>query len=77
MPREIPIASVRAAKAKAKEIFSRWGEVNGVGLARAAGGYVLKVNLAKAPALDADLPREIDGVPVRVEVVGPLHRRGS
>jgi hypothetical protein len=48
--------------------------VNGVGLARDGEGWAVKVNLARA-APDLDLPGEIEGVPVRTEVVGPVTAR--
>ncbi|HEX8199601.1 MAG TPA: hypothetical protein VF590_03880 [Isosphaeraceae bacterium] len=65
----------RAAKARALEVFGRAARVVGVGITRIAGGYGLKVNLGEPPAPGADLPDTVAGVPVRVEVVGPLRPR--
>ena len=46
----------------------------GVGITRIDGGYGVKVNVEAAPAADAKLPEAIDGVPVRIEVVGKLRK---
>ena len=35
----------------------------------------LKVNLREAPGQGADLPKSVDGVPVRVEIVGSVSKR--
>lgn len=64
----------RAAKARVKQRFSRYGSVNGVGVTRIAGVYGIKVNLACEPTA-AKIPTEIDGVPVKVEVVGQIRKR--
>ena len=75
MPRTpVSLAKARAAKEKAVTRFSRFGEVVGVGITKVAGSYGVKINLrcrSDAPAL----PKTIDGVPVRVEVVGTIRRR--
>lgn len=42
---------------------------------RIGKGYGLKINLQKAPAGKLPLPATIKGVPVLVEVVGPLKKR--
>ena len=65
----------RAAKARALEVFGRKAQVVGVGLTRIGGGYGVKVNLGATPPPDADLPDTVDGVPVRVEVVGTIRPR--
>jgi hypothetical protein len=65
----------RAAKAKALTAFEGNASVVGVGITRIDGGYGVKVNLDSAPAADADLPQLIDGVPIRVEVVGTIRKR--
>lgn len=69
----------RAAKARAKQRFSRYGNVrygnvNGIGVTRIAGVYGIKINLACDPTA-TKLPTEIDGVPVKVEVVGQIRKR--
>ena len=63
----------RAAKAKALTLFSALAPVIGVGLTRIGEGYGLKVNLERKPT--APLPADVDGVPIRVEVVGRISKR--
>jgi predicted secreted protein len=68
------LAKARAAKAKALEIFSRLGDVVGVGLVKLGEGYGVKVNLQSRPKTAA-VPRSVAGVPVTVEVTGPIRKR--
>lgn len=65
----------RAAKPKARAAFGRHAPVVGVGITRIDGGYGVKVNLSSAPARGASLPDLIDGVPIRVEVVGTIEKQ--
>ena len=65
---------MRAAKVKALALVGDHPEVNGVGIAPMGLGYCVKVNVA-SPSADLRLPPEIDGVPVRVEVVGEVAAR--
>lgn len=67
-----PLEKARAAKARALEVFSRLAPVVGVGVTRIDGGYGVKVNLREKPARGVRLPKRVDGVPVRVEVVGTI-----
>ncbi len=69
------LEQARAAKERAKVLFARKASVVGVGINRVGDGFGVKVNLSEPPAPDADLPETIDGVPVRVEVVGEIHKR--
>jgi hypothetical protein len=39
------------------------------------GCYALKINLTSEPHQDVILPDEVEGVPVRVEVVGKIRKR--
>jgi hypothetical protein len=75
MAEEIPVTldQARAAKSKAAEMFGRRRDVVGVGITRCGASYAVKVNLSAEPA--TELPRSVDGVPIRVEVVGPLRKR--
>ena len=64
------IDEARAAKAEASNVFGSLASVAGVGIGE---GYGLKINLvekAKVP-----LPTEIGGIPVQIEVVGPIQKR--
>lgn len=51
-------------------------DVNGIGIARADDGYVLKVNVRTERARNA-IPAEIDGVTIRVQTVGRIRKRYS
>ena len=62
----------RAAKEKVKEIVAAIAAVNGIGITKVAGKYAVKVNLARETKETAAIPREVDGVPVVVEVVGRI-----
>ena len=64
----------RAAKLKAMDLFGTLATVAGVGVTRTDGGYAVKVNLRKAPPVGVALPHTIDGVPVRVDVVGRIRK---
>jgi hypothetical protein len=70
------LETARAAKPKAYEVFRELvGEV-AVGItALDDGEYGLKVNLEKAPGKGIKLPKEIEGVPVSVDVVGKIRKR--
>lgn len=50
-------------------------QVNGVGLARLDGGYAVKVNLSEPLEKKSAIPTEVDGVPILVDVVGPIVAR--
>jgi hypothetical protein len=71
----IGLDEARAAKERAKSLFAGKASVVGIGLTRIGDGYGVKVNLGAPPAPDADLPESIDGVPVRIELVGPIRPR--
>lgn len=75
MAESLQLIEARSAKKKAKQIFSRFGFVNGVGLTRLGDRYAIKVNFEVEPLNSANLPDEIEGVPVVVRIVGPLHKQ--
>ena len=72
-----PLDRARAAKARAHAVFSKLGEVVGVGITTIGSEYGLKINLASPPPTSTELPKEVDGVPVRVEVVGKIRKQDS
>ena len=73
---QIPtIDEARAAKAKALELLKGSPTVVGVGIAKLARGYGIKVNVSRGTVGARSLPKAIDGVPVRVEVVGAIRKR--
>jgi hypothetical protein len=64
----------RAAKPQALGMFKRMAKVVGIGITRIGNSYGLKVNLQRMPDTRTTLPNEINGVPVRVEVVGKVKK---
>jgi hypothetical protein len=70
------LKKAQAAKGRAAEVFGALvGEV-AVGITKLRDGYFgLKVNLSEKPAEEISLPTEIDGVPVKLEVVGRIRKR--
>lgn len=71
----LQLAEARHAKEKAKEIFPRYGSVNGIGLTRLEGRYAVKVNFESEPRDCSLLPQDIEGVPVVIRVIGRLHKQ--
>lgn len=71
----VGLDKARAAKERAKSLFAGKASVVGIGLTRIGDGYGVKVNLESPPAPDAGLPETIDGVPVRIEVIGTIRPR--
>jgi hypothetical protein len=59
----------RAAKARLAAELAGQETVVGIGLHRTADGFGVKVNLRRAGLA---LPADVDGVPVTVDVVGPI-----
>lgn len=62
----------REVKAAVLEQFSRIADVVGVGITRIADGYGVKVNLSAPPKGNVQLPTHVQGVPIKVEVVGKI-----
>jgi hypothetical protein len=69
------IEKARAAKAQLLSRVTAVPQVNGVGLIRVGQGYGVKINLAEPLGVGVELPEEVDGVPVVVELVGPINKR--
>jgi hypothetical protein len=72
----VTLEQARAAKAVALKLFAELaGEVS-VGITPWEDGtYGLKVNLMNPPEPATQFPTEVDGVPVRVEVVGRIRKQ--
>ncbi len=68
------LQDARAAKEKARILFRRLGRVCGVGITRLGDSYAVKVNLEAKPARGTQLPQEIDGVPIVVQITGPIYK---
>jgi hypothetical protein len=69
------LADARRAKERLSSRIGRHPAVNGLGITRVDGGFAVKVNLRHAPGDALALPKEIDGVRVHVDVVGPITKR--
>ena len=69
------LEEARAAKRCVIEVFGKLAAVVGVGITRVGGGYGVKVNLREEPGAGVNLPQDVDGVPVLVEVVGRVRKR--
>ena len=64
-------SAARAAKARVSSLLAGDARVNGVGITRAADRYAVRVNVVSGADVP-DLPETVDGVPVRVAVVGRI-----
>lgn len=68
------LEAARKVKGVARDLASRVAIVTGVGIARVADGYAVKVNLKGT--VPVDLPHQIDGVRVVYENTGPARAQG-
>jgi hypothetical protein len=69
---ESTLARARAAKQALLERIKLMPELRGVGITRLpGGGFGVKVNVASLPS-SCEIPDDIDGVPVIVDVVGRI-----
>lgn len=76
MNRRVSLNDARAAKPKASQAFRRLVGDVAVGIVNLGDhGYGLKVNLATPPEAGITLPGEIEGVPIRIEIVGAIRKR--
>jgi hypothetical protein len=72
----ISLEQARAAKASAKALLTALPGVVGVGITRVGEDYALKVNLREPLPAGVSAPERIGDVPVKLEVVGRISRRG-
>lgn len=72
----ISLEQARAAKESAKVLLSALPGVVGVGITKVGEDYALKVNLRAPLPAGMSAPERIGDVPVKVEVVGRIARRG-
>lgn len=72
----ITLDQARAAKDSAKALLATLPGLVGVGITKIGDDYALKVNLSAAPPPGVSVPERIGDVPVRVEVVGRITKRG-
>jgi hypothetical protein len=71
----VSLERARAAKERVFEVFRSAADVVGVGITRFGAEYGVKVNLRELPDPGSSLPDSVDGVPVRIEVVGSIEKR--
>jgi hypothetical protein len=71
----ISLEQARVAKRATQQRLEAAGQDAAVGITRVDGEYAVKVNVAAAPRAAGRLPASIEGVPVKVEVVGPVTPR--
>ncbi|AEE44412.1 hypothetical protein [Cellulomonas fimi] len=67
------LSQARAAKERLRADLAGRPEVRGIGIAPDGDGYQVQVNVSRRTA--ATLPRAVDGVNVRVRVVGAVSAR--
>lgn len=72
---QVTLKQAQAAKQMALRRFQTIARVVGVGITRVAGEYAVKVNLSEPVEPGTELPTEIEGVPVRVEITGSIRTR--
>ena len=72
----ISLEQARAAKKSAKVLLTALPGVVGVGITKVGEDYALKVNLRAPLPAGMSVPERIGDVPVKVEVVGRITRRG-
>lgn len=71
------LEEARAAKKAAQGVFERLAKGAASGITRSGKGYGLKINVPRVLPAGVKVPKEIAGVPVRVEVVGPVRKRAA
>jgi len=71
----ISLEQAQAAKKAALRRFESLANVTGVGITRVRGQYAVKLNLSEPVRPGVELPPEIEGVALKVEVTGPIKSR--
>ena len=72
----ISLEQARAAKESAKALLAALPGVVGVGITKVGADYALKVNLREPLPAGVSAPERIGDVPVCVEIVGRITKRG-
>ena len=72
----ISLEQARAAKESAKALLVALPGLVGVGITKVGEDYAVKVNLREPLPPGASVPERIGDVPVRVEIVGRIAKRG-
>jgi hypothetical protein len=71
----INLHQARAAKAAVLKTFRRLPNLSGVGITKVGDGYAVKINLREPMPKGTQLPGEVDGLPVTIEITGTLRKR--
>jgi hypothetical protein len=72
----ITLEQARTAKESAKLLLAAMPGLVGVGITKIGEDFALKVNLGAPLPTGVSVPERISGVPVCVEVVGRITKRG-
>jgi hypothetical protein len=72
---EITLKQAQAAKREVKRLAGRIDKGAAVGITRIGDAYGVKVNLTAPLDGGVVMPTEIDGVQIRVEVIGQIRPR--
>ena len=73
----ITLERAQAAKKATIRRFKNVASVTGVGITRVAGEYAVKLNLSEPLDPEVRVPADVDGVPLRIEVIGTVRSRSS
>jgi hypothetical protein len=76
MPISVSLERAREVKRHVADLFESFGKVVGAGIVSLDGGYGIKINLEEAPPPHVVIPDLVEGVPVKVEFVGPAKSFG-
>ncbi len=60
------------AQDHAEAIFDKYASVVSIGVTQDADGFALRIGLENEPSDRNDLPTEVDGVPVEIDIVGTI-----
>jgi hypothetical protein len=71
----VTLEQARAAKVALLRHCEKLGIDVAAGVTRVEGDYAVKVNLKERVPDGVTIPSEINGVPIRVEVVGTIRKR--
>ncbi len=77
-PAEGAAPDLPAARHAKEALLASLGDhplVTGCGVARTSRGYAVTISLVAAWEGEA-LPTQVEGVPLQVRVIGPVHRQG-
>lgn len=71
----VTLERAQAAKKTVGKLLERAGVEAAVGITRVNGLYAVKVNVSERSTPTPRIPNMVDGVPVKVEVVGVIRPR--